>query len=212
MTLAGVAWYQGESDVGQGAYDEKLAALFAGWRRQFGAQARMLVVQLADFGERRAAPGESGWAQLRDEQRRAVAADANAALIPALDIGEPTDIHPANKNVLGQRLAAAFTGRPFPAPERAVQAGALVTVHFAGAEGGLVAQGGPVPLGVELCEAAAGSCRFVLARLEGARMILPVPEGMAPVRVRHAWADAPVVNLYDAGGMPVPGFELAIAP
>jgi sialate O-acetylesterase len=212
MTLAGVAWYQGESDVGQGAYDAKLAALIAGWRRQFGAQAKILVVQLADFGERRTAPGESGWAQLRDEQRRAVAADANAALIPALDIGEPTDIHPANKNVLGQRLAAAFTGRPFPTPERAVRAGALVTVHFTGAEGGLVAHGGSVPLGVELCEAAPGTCRFVLARLEGARMILPVPEGMAPARVRHAWADAPVVNLYDAEGMPVPGFELAIEP
>jgi len=211
MTLAGVAWYQGESDVGQGAYDAKLAALIAGWRRQFGAQARILVVQLADFGEPRTAPGESGWAQLRDEQRRAVAADVNAALIPALDIGEPSDIHPANKNVLGERLAAAFTGRPLPTPERAAREGTLVTVSFGGVEGALVAHGGPVPLGAELCEAAPDSCRFVLARLDRARMVIPVPDGMVPSRVRYAWADAPVVNLYDAGGMPVPGFALEIA-
>lgn len=212
MTLAGVAWYQGEADAGQPAYDRKLATLFAGWRRQFGPQTRMLVVQLADWGERRSAPAESGWATLRDEQRRAVAADANAnaALVTAIDIGEPTDIHPANKNDLGKRLAAAFDGRAMPMPDRAVLAGESVTVHFTGIEGALRAEGGPYPLGVELCAVAPGTCRFALARLEGSRMVIPVPAGMAPTRVRYAWADAPVVNLVDAGGMPVPGFALDI--
>ncbi|NJO13936.1 MAG: sialate O-acetylesterase, partial [Rhizobiales bacterium] len=137
MKLAGVAWYQGESDAGQPAYDKKLETLFAGWRRQFGSQVKMLVVQLADWGERRSAPTESGWAQLRDEQRRAVVADANAALVTAIDIGEPTDIHPANKNDLGKRLAQAFNGRAMPIPERAQLAGGTVTVSFSGIEGAL---------------------------------------------------------------------------
>ncbi len=211
MTLAGVAWYQGEADIGQGAYDRKLAALFAGWRRQFGPQARMLVVQLADFGERRFAPLESGWAQLRDEQRKGVAADANAALVTAIDIGEPSDIHPANKNDLGKRLAAAFDGRAMPMPDKAVREGGKVTVSFSGIAGALVVQGGPYPLGVELCGAAAGSCQFVIARAEGERLLIAVPDGMTPTRVRYAWADAPVVNLVDGEGMPLPGFELAIA-
>ncbi|PLK24559.1 sialate O-acetylesterase [Porphyrobacter sp. TH134] len=212
MTLAGVAWYQGESDAGQPAYDQKLATLFAGWRRQFGPQTRMLVVQLADWGERRAAPGESGWAQLRDEQRLAVVADSNAALVTAIDIGEPTDIHPANKNDLGKRLAEAFNGRALPMPEGAVRNGDMVTVSFTGIEGALQAQGGPYPLGVELCEAGMETCRFALASLAGSRMVIPVPQGMAPTRVRYAWADAPVVNLVDGGGMPIPGFGLDIAP
>jgi sialate O-acetylesterase len=212
MRLAGVAWYQGESDAGQPAYDQKLATLFAGWRRQFGSQTRMLVVQLADWGVRRTAPTESGWAQLRDEQRRAVVADSNAALVTAIDIGEPTDIHPANKNDLGKRLAEAFNGRPMPMPERAARSGDTVTITFTGLSGGLVSQGGPYPLGVELCEAGPGTCRFVLAQLDGNRMIIPVAAGMAATRVRYAWADAPIVNLYDAGGMPVPGFGLDIAP
>ncbi len=43
-------------------------------------------------------------------------------------------------------------------------------------------------------------------------MSIPVPAGFQAQRVRHAWADAPIVNLYDARGMPVPGFELAITP
>lgn len=212
MSLAGVAWYQGEADVGQGAYDKKLAALFAGWRRQFGPQTKMLVVQLADFGERRSAPGESGWAQLRDEQRLGVAADANAALVTAIDIGEPTDIHPANKNDLGKRLAAAFDGRAMPMPYKAVREGGKVTISFTGIAGALSVQGGPYPLGVELCGAASGSCQFVIARAEGGTLLIAVPDGMTPTRVRYAWADAPVVNLVDGEGMPVPGFELEIAP
>ncbi len=210
MRLAGVAWYQGEADAGQPGYDRKLALLFAGWRRQFGPQARMLVVQLADWGARRSEPGESAWAQLRDDQRRAVAADANAALVTAIDIGEPTDIHPANKNVLGERLAAAFDGRTMPMPESAAREGAFVTVAFSGIAGALKAESGPHPLGVELCEAGPGTCRWALAQLEGSRMVISVPDGMAPTRVRHAWADAPVVNLVDGEGMPMPGFELAI--
>lgn len=210
MRLAAVAWYQGEADAGRGAYDAKLAALFAGWRRQFGPQTRMLVVQLADWGARRSAPAESDWAALRDEQRRAVAADGNAALVTAIDIGEPTDIHPANKNVLGKRLAAAFDARAMPNPERASREGPLVTVRFTGIAGALTVQGGPYPLGVELCAAGPGTCRWALAQAQGSTLAIAVPEGMTPTRVRYAWADAPVVNLVDGEGMPIPGFELAI--
>jgi sialate O-acetylesterase len=52
----------------------------------------------------------------------------------------------------------------------------------------------------------------VIAKAEGNRLLLAVPDGMTPTRVRYAWADAPVVNLVDGEGMPVPGFELGIAP
>lgn len=97
-------------------------------------------------------------------------------------------------------------------PERAVREGANVVVSFTGIEGALQAQGGPYPLGVELCEAAPGTCRFALASLDGSRMVIAVPPGVTPTRVRYAWADAPVVNLVDGGGMPVPGFGLDITP
>lgn len=210
MRLAGVAWYQGEADVGQSDYDVKLRELFAGWRRQFGRQARMLVVQLADYGARTSKPGASGWAQLRQDQLDGVKADGNAALVTAIDIGEPTDIHPANKNDLGKRLALAAQDKPMPMPLSAVLAGETLTVSFAGVEGGLQAHGGPYPLGVEVCGDTQESCRWVLPTIDGARMLIPVTGDGPATRVRHAWADAPVVNLYDARGLPVPGFELAV--
>ncbi|MXP48247.1 sialate O-acetylesterase [Altererythrobacter luteolus] len=210
MRLAGAAWYQGEADVGQPDYDEKLRELFAGWRDQFGPQMKMMVVQLADFGERRAQPAESAWAQLRQDQLDGVEADADAILVTAIDIGEPTDIHPANKNVLGKRLAHAFAGAAMPMPAAAVRRGEAVEVTFTGLSGDLAALGGPYPLGIELCGAERDTCRWASPVLSGQTMSIPVPAGFQAQRVRHAWADAPVVNLYDARGMPVPGFELAI--
>lgn len=210
MKLAAVAWYQGEADVGQPGYDDKLRVLFEGWRGQFGEQAEMLVVQLADFGERQSRPVESAWAALRQEQLAGVTADHNAALVTAIDIGEPSDIHPANKNVLGSRLADAFTGRAMPMPDRAVRNGTRVTVSFTGVEGGLVVHGGPVPLGVEVCGDHVGSCRYVLAQTDGESIFIDLGDDGNASRVRHAWSDAPVVNLYDAQGRPIPGFELGI--
>ncbi|WP_427968262.1 sialate O-acetylesterase [Altererythrobacter sp.] len=210
MRLAGVAWYQGEADVGQPHYDVKLRELFAGWRRQFGEQARMLVVQLADYGARTSKPVESGWAQLREEQLMGVQADRNAALVTAIDIGEPTDIHPANKNLLGKRLAWAAEGKPMPMPQSAKLADGKLTVSFKGVEGGLTALGGPVAIGFELCGEAAGSCRYALPTIHGDTLTFSLADGETPTRVRYAWSDAPIVNLYDARGLPVPGFELEV--
>jgi sialate O-acetylesterase len=209
MRLAGVAWYQGEADVGQPGYDTRLAQLFAGWRRQFGDRARMLVVQLANYGARVDRPGESDWAVLREEQRQGVLADGNAALVTAIDIGEPSDIHPANKNVLGRRLALAAQGIALPQPGSAVASGDTIAVSFTGVEGDLRAYGGPYPLGVELCGATKASCRFMLARIDGSRLLI-AGDGLPATRLRYLWADAPVANLFDARDLPLPGFELAI--
>lgn len=210
MRLAGVAWYQGEADIGQTGYDIRLGHLFAGWRRQFGQQARMLVVQLADYGRRVSQPVASGWAELREEQRQGVLADGNAALVTAIDIGEPSDIHPANKNVLGLRLAMAAQGVASPQPVSASREGDTITVSFSGVEGGLTAYGGLYALGVELCGDAQESCRYVIPALWGNKMLIAA-DGQPATRVRYAWADAPVVNLYDGRDLPVPGFELEIA-
>jgi sialate O-acetylesterase len=212
MRLAGVAWYQGEADVGKPGYDQRLAALFSGWRRQFGEQARMLVVQLANYGARTAVPTESGWAVLREEQRQGVLADANAALVTAIDIGEPSDIHPANKNVLGYRLALAAGGDGLPMPVAALTGGEVpqgyLAVSFDGVVGDLRSYGGPA-LSFELCGPEAGSCRFVPGTATANAVLLPL-DGKPVTRVRYGWADAPVTNLYDQRDLAVPGFEMEV--
>jgi sialate O-acetylesterase len=208
--MAGAAWYQGESDVGLPGYQDKLRELFAGWRQQFGQDMRMLVVQLANYGALESQPVESGWAQVRQDELDAVVADDNAALVTAIDIGEWSDIHPTNKIILGQRLGMAARGEPMPMPVRAVQQGDVITLTFSGVEGGLRAYGGAYPLGVELCGGTQQSCRFVTAQASGNTLRI-WGDGQPATRIRYAWADAPVVNLYDGRNIAVPGFEVEIA-
>ncbi|HEY6815058.1 MAG TPA: sialate O-acetylesterase [Croceibacterium sp.] len=209
FAMEGAAWYQGESDVGIPGYADRLHGLFAGWRRQFGPDMRMLVVQLPNYQTVTEKPVAAGWAEVREQERRAVAADGNAALVPTLDVGQRDDLHPPHKLPVGLRLAAAAQGKPMPMPERAVRHGDAVRVSFTGLEGGLHAWSG-APLGVELCGESQESCRYAAARVEGDALVIR-DDGQPATRVRYAWADAPVVNLFDARPLPVPGFELEIA-
>jgi sialate O-acetylesterase len=209
FAMEGAAWYQGESDVGVPGYTDRLRELFAGWRRQFGSDMRMLVVQLPNYETVAEKPVAAGWAEVREQERRAVAADSNAALIPTLDVGQRDNLHPPDKLPIGQRLAAAAQGKPMPMPERAVLQGDAVRVSFTGLTGGLHAWSGP-PLGVELCGETQESCRYAAATIEGDALVI-AGDGRPATRVRYAWADAPVVNLFDARPLPVPGFELDIA-
>ena len=57
-------------------------------------------------------------------------------------------------------------------------------------------------------EACATACQFVDATVEGASVRL-VGAGAAS-KIRYAWADSPIINLYGATGLPATPFELAI--
>ena len=84
-----------------------LSGLMSDWRGKFGAELPFLVVQLANYGPVATQPGESGWAGVRAAQRAAVAQDTHAGLAVTIDIGDPYDIHPTNKQEVGRRLARA---------------------------------------------------------------------------------------------------------
>lgn len=61
----------------------------------------------------------------------------------------------------------------------------------------------------ELCGAAVGSCRYADARVSGATVTLPAGADLV-TRVRYAWADYPIVNLYDLDMLPAPVFEIPV--
>ncbi|MBO0749047.1 MAG: sialate O-acetylesterase, partial [Porphyrobacter sp.] len=210
FALAGGAWYQGESDVGIPGYADRLRELIAGWREQFGQGLRMLVVQLPNWGPTTEHPTASGWAEIRNEEFKAVAADKNAALIPTLDIGENNNLHPLDKLDVGLRLAKAAEGKPLILPVSARRQGGTVVVGFSGVDGGLHTWSSSHAIGVELCGATQESCRYAPATATGDSLSV-ADDGQPATRVRYAWIDSPVVNLYDARPLPVPGFELPIA-
>lgn len=211
---AGLAWYQGETNVGRDkAYVNLLGAFMAERRQGQSPDMPALVVQLADYGGFATAPGlPAGTAALRDAQRRAVAADPRAGLVVTHDIGDPYDIHPANKQEVGRRLALAarrLYGEPVTTGPEVVSAkrtGDTVVVSFAQVGGGrLVSRGSDRVIGFELCDTA---CRWVDGRIDGTSVVL---SGHGS-KVRFAWADSPTFNLFDAADLPAGPFEVEVTP
>jgi sialate O-acetylesterase len=219
--LRGALWYQGESNAADAAqYQVLLTALMHDWRRQFGAELPFLIVELPNFGALTMAPGASDWANLREAQRRAVMGDAHAALAVTIDVGDPRQLHPPDKQDIGRRLARA--GRHLiygeslsasgPVPSTAKHEDSQVAVSFDGVDGSLVAYGSNRPTAFELCAAKQSSCRFVDATLESNRVSLAAADFSGATRVRFCWGDAPICNLYDRSGLPAGPFEIPIQP
>ena len=220
--LRGVAWYQGEANAGlddANRYQQQLQALFTDWRRQFESPLPFLVVQLANWNPLATAPMDSGWARLRDAQRRAVTADGRASLAVTIDIGNRDDIHPTNKQEVGKRLAraarhvvygeklSAFGAQPKSA--RRVDSG--VDVLLGDFDGELRVIGSKDPGGFELCGLTQDTCHFVRAELRaGGAVHLEDAATGAVTRVRFCWADSPLCNLFDTEGLPVGPFEIEI--
>ena len=108
--MAGVVWYQGESNTGRAkVYEAQLRSLIQNWRQQFQQMdLPFVIVQLANFMAPSPEPQETGWAELRESQRRAVLSDPRAELAVAIDLGEANDIHPLRKRELAERVVLGF--------------------------------------------------------------------------------------------------------
>lgn len=213
--LKGMAWYQGESNIGDYVgYRRLLPALFADWRARFeNPEMRMLVVQLANFGPMASQPTNSYWAALRESQRTVVNADPLAGLAVAVDIGDRYDIHPTNKLEVGRRLALEArrldrqTPPVSPQPVSVTRAADGVHIRYS-ASAQLVAYGSNRPVGFELC-GSDNACRFVDATLSGDEVVLSSVMA-SDLKVRFCWADSPVCNLYGPAGLPAVPFEAEI--
>ncbi len=97
--VTGAIWYQGESDTATpGRYAEKFAAMVGRWRGLWGYDFPFLFVELAQWGEGPA------WNLLRREQRLCLSVP-RTAMAAAYDLGEDNDLHPQNKQAVGDRLA-----------------------------------------------------------------------------------------------------------
>ncbi|WP_198661793.1 glycoside hydrolase family 97 catalytic domain-containing protein [Lewinella sp. IMCC34183] len=212
----GVLWYQGESNVGRATqYRTLFPALIENWRTNMDApELPFLSVQLPNFGERRDAPGESGWAVMREAQVQSLQLD-NTGLATTIDIGEWNDIHPMNKRDVGHRLAVLAERQVYgddvvasgPTFRELKIAGDRAILSFDHVAGGLRSSDGK-PLRHFSIAGADG--RFVRANatIEGKTVIVSSEEVTAPVAVRYAWADAPDhINFYNSADLPARPFR-----
>jgi sialate O-acetylesterase len=221
LSIRGVAWYQGEANTSTSAsYQDLLTRFMADWRGKFGAEVPFLIVQLANYGQPPTAPVESGWAEVREAQRLAVANDPHAGLAIAIDIGERYDIHPSNKQEVGRRLARAarrvvYGEQIAPSGPVALSArkdGTNVVVTFGDVADHLITYSAAEPIGFELCARDAGSCRYAKARIESNRVLLDATAYPAATRVRYCWADSPVCTVFDTARLPAGPFQIEVQP
>lgn len=215
--LRGIAWYQGESNTSRAAaYAGTLRAWRTSWRAHFADPALpVVIVQLPGYGPRATRPVDAPWAQLREAQRVVANDDPATGLAVAIDLGIPTDIHPAHKDVVGERMGqealriAYRVARPAaPQPIRATRTPEGIAIALSGAEG-LAVAGAVEPVGFELCDAA-GACRFARASIWGDGVVV-LDDGRPSTQVRYAWQGSPAINLYARSGLPLVPFRLDIA-
>lgn len=215
--LRGVAWYQGESNTSRAAdYAAALRAWRTSWRAHFAdSTLPVVIVQLPGYGPRSPRPVDAPWAQLREAQRIVANEDTGTGLAVTIDLGVSTDIHPAHKDVVGERMgqealriAHQRTVASAPQPVRATRTREGIEIALRSAEG-LMVTGGMEPVGFELCDAS-GACRFARASVRG-QSVLIIDDGRPASEVRYAWQGSPTINLYARSGLPVVPFRLEIA-
>jgi sialate O-acetylesterase len=224
MAIKGVIWYQGESNANDAqqalAYRGQFRTLITSWRRAFAGGAAptfpFLWVQLPNFGQPDSVPnGKPAWAVQRESMAAALALP-NTGQAVTIDIGEPGDIHPKNKQDVGKRLAlvardVAYGGHVLasgPTYRAHTVRGGRVIVDFANVGGGLVTRG---PNGSVGAFAIAGADRkfvWAQARVEGSHVVVWSDQVPDPVAVRYAWANNPAEpNLYNKEGLPAAPFR-----
>ena len=210
--IRGVIWYQGESNASTERaplYGRLFQAMIQDWRRAWAEpDFPFLFVQLANYKT----GADSKWPALREAQRQTLAL-ANTGMAVTIDIGNPDDIHPKNKQDVGLRLALAAHAVAYgekieysgPLYRLAVPEVGAMRVWFTHNGAGLAARGGVL----DGFEVAGADRKFGPgeARIDGATVLVSSTAITAPMFVRYAWADNPHGTLYNVEGLPASPFN-----
>jgi sialate O-acetylesterase len=210
-TIRGAIWYQGESNANSPAdaqlYRRLFTSMIESWRSAWGQGSfPFYYVQLANYRT------NGNWPLLRESQTATLEL-ANTAQALAIDVGNPTDIHPNNKQTVGHRLALAAREHTYgerivssgPMFRQMTTSGATARVWYDAAGGGLEPHVGPLT-GFAI---AGEDQKFypAAAKIVGTTVVLSSPEVADPKAVRYAWADDPAANLYNREGLPAVPFR-----
>lgn len=213
--VRGAIWYQGESIVGgrEGVelYPHVMETLVETWRNLWGEGTfPFYAVQLA------ALKNVSNNPMVREQQAKILSLP-NTGLAITIDVGDPDNVHPKDKEPVGRRLALIALARTYgrnveysgPVFSSMKIEGNSIRLRFTHA-GGLMARGGQLK-GFQIAGAdQKNDQQFVDAQavIHGDAVTVKSDQVRAPVAVRYAWANYPEgANLYNAAGLPAAPFR-----
>ena len=210
--IRGAIWYQGESNRTRGRqYRTLFPAMIEDWRLRFGHLFPFYFVQIAPYGYRNDT-GEA--AELREAQMMTLAASPNTGMAVTMDVGDPKDIHPLDKETVAHRLARWALSRTYgrvdlvcsgPLYRSMRVSGSKVRLTFDHVGGGLVADGGALTHFT-----IAGEDRVfhaAAARIDGGTVVVSSPQVTRPFAVRYGWGAADEPNLRNVEKLPASSFR-----
>ncbi|MDR3219923.1 MAG: beta galactosidase jelly roll domain-containing protein [Dysgonamonadaceae bacterium] len=212
--VKGFIWYQGESNTDRYIeYYDLMSTLIGDWRNLWKKDLPFLIVQLANYMEPALLQQNSGWAELRDVQRKLSQTVPNTGLAVTIDVGEWNDIHPLNKKDVGKRLA--LQARSIVYGEKIVKDGPVYQSKSIDGNKIILSfkEGTNDLLLVDELKgfAIAGSdgiFKLAKASIDGNKVIVWSDEVAQPVKVRYAWANNPDgANLRNKSGLPASPFQ-----
>ena len=210
--IRGTIWYQGESIVGGkeglALYPHVMETLVEQWRQLWAeGDFPFYAVQLP------ALKNVSNNPLVREGQAQILSLP-KSGLAVTVDAGDPDNVHPKDKEPVGERLAlialANAYGRKLeysgPRYSSMKVEGNAIRIRFTHADGGLVAKDGPL----KWFQIAGADGQFVDAdaTIDGKTIVVKSDKAPAPAAVRYAWSNYPAgCNLYNAAGLPAAPFR-----
>ncbi len=207
-SMKGAIWYQGESNVGRAdQYRRLFPTMINDWRRQWGTSFPFYFVQIAPYNY-----GNNLSAGLRDAQRQTLSLP-KTGMVVTMDIGNYENIHPANKQDVGKRLAGLAMANDYdkhlvasgPVFKSVKFTNGVATVAFDHLGSGLKAS----PEGLTGFELAGRDNKFypAEAEIQGDVVIVKSSKVDAPATVRYAWDDRGIPTLFNTEGLPASSFS-----
>ena len=217
FAIQGVLWYQGESNADRAfQYRKSFPLLIENWRNVWKDEFPFYFVQLASFGKFQNSNKGSAWAELREAQNMALSLPKTGMAV-TIDIGNPDNVHPRNKEDVGKRLASNALVNTYGLPLDSYCGPTFHSIEFKNEQASIefknIGKGWQIKdqygyiKGFEI----AGSNHifyYAQAKLEGNRIIVTSDKVKDPQAVRYAWTDSPIdANLFNMDGFPAAPFR-----
>ena len=208
--IKGAIWYQGESNRNESTlYQTLFPAMITDWRSQWKlGDFPFLFVQVA--------PYKDMTPDIRESQLISYQRVPNTAMVVTTDCGDCNDIHPINKQPVGNRLSLGARALAYgekiaymgPVQTTVKRSGNKVVLGFEHAQKGL--QKNNALKGFEI---SVGGDVFVpaMAKVKGKTVVVWSEElKEAPVSVRYGWSNCMDVNLFNKESLPASPFRVKL--